>query len=213
MSIGFDAASSSSGLTNSLSFSHTVGSGDRRILIVGVGHDSATEIVTGVTYGGVAMTLLIGRSPLSGINSRLFYLLDPAAGAANVVVSLTNTVQVIAGATSWTGVNQDDPFLDSNSAEGSSQALSVDVLAESGGVAVDCANVDRGASQVLTVGAGQTERWNRLQGLTGIVCGGSSEPAATPPGETTTMSWTAAVTDDWSICAAALRPFDSGSGD
>src|SRR5262245_51701191 len=65
--VGFDAASraatTSTGRT-SLSWSHTVGGGADRVLLVGVAIEDATTAdanITAVTYGGVALTAVPDR--------------------------------------------------------------------------------------------------------------------------------------------------------
>lgn len=65
------------------------------MLIVAAGAVDTTEadtVVTGVTYGGVAMTLVDSRSNPSGgddIGASLWILASPAVGAANIVVTYT----------------------------------------------------------------------------------------------------------------------------
>lgn len=90
-----------------LTFSYSVGVGTNRLLVVPVAADDVSDNITGVTYSGVAMTLA-GKIAPAGASQRwvyLFYLLNPASGANNVVVSTSGTV-VLAGAADYTGVKQ-----------------------------------------------------------------------------------------------------------
>jgi hypothetical protein len=91
----FDAASGGGNTvagSSSFSFSHTC-SGANRILFVVTAKMSNTGSsgnVTAVTYGGVALTLWRTDQVLSGANAgqaRLWYLIAPAAGTANIVVT------------------------------------------------------------------------------------------------------------------------------
>jgi hypothetical protein len=214
--ITFDAASvqagSASGST-SLTWSHTVTSaGSDRILIVGVGVDqnqTCCATVTGVTYGGVSMTLVPGgTSTRSGATrSELWYLLNPPAGANNVVVTLSGSADVRAGATSYTGVNQSTPFGTAASATGDSSTASVNVSSAAGELVVDHASLES-TSAYFTVGAGQTLRYasHGSDGSGGsnnnAPIGGSSEPGAA----TVTMSWSLSSGKDWAIVAVPLKP-------
>ena len=121
--IGFDAASraatTSTGRT-SLSWSHTVGGGTDRLMVVGVAIEDTTTTdanITSVTYNGVALTAVPNSKRSGGgtgiIQTQLFYLLNGglgAAGAHTVVVNTQGPVDGIsAGATTFTGVVQSAP--------------------------------------------------------------------------------------------------------
>lgn len=104
--IAFDASSEGSAGASSLTFSHTT-SGSNRILWCGTYvSDSAT--VSGVTYNSVAMTSA-GTAVLDADGRRqyLWYLLAPATGANNVVVSATpGSPNIRAVCASYTGAQQ-----------------------------------------------------------------------------------------------------------
>jgi peptidoglycan/xylan/chitin deacetylase (PgdA/CDA1 family) len=109
MAVAFDAGTNGNGAT---SFSHTVGAGGtNRYLIVGVGYNGSQAVVpSGITYAGVAMTLL-HRSALSGVlTSESWGLVAPATGANNVVTTWSGAQPGTAeGAASFTGVDQSVP--------------------------------------------------------------------------------------------------------
>lgn len=81
----------------SLTFSYTVTAGVGTVLVVAAGAVDATEadtVVSGVTYGGVAMTLVNSQSRATGgndIGASLWILNNPAVGSANIVVSYTES--------------------------------------------------------------------------------------------------------------------------
>lgn len=119
MSIGFDNGSNLSttwgaGTTTAAAF--TVGSGQNRLLVVAVHyHATLANIdgvdITGVTYGGVAMTRLVLSEDSVGQGMAIFYLVAPASGSANVVVSYTGTPDRLAwGAAAWSGVDPSTPI-------------------------------------------------------------------------------------------------------
>ncbi|MBD3345097.1 MAG: hypothetical protein GF401_08560, partial [Chitinivibrionales bacterium] len=96
--IGFDASSSgSSSSTNTCSWSHTIGSNDNRVLIVGAsaadaGEGSTDNQVTSVTYNGTSMTKIADAGPAGGwgedIEVSLWYAIEsslPASGGAYTI--------------------------------------------------------------------------------------------------------------------------------
>ena len=100
LQIGLDAVSSNSagGGANTLTISHTVGSQPNRVLVVGAeGEDNSSTdcVATGVTYGGVALTnvaeAVAGTSPFMCVS--LWYLVAPATGTADVVITWAGNVR------------------------------------------------------------------------------------------------------------------------
>lgn len=126
MAIAFDAQSVSAYAPNtSVTWSHTC-TGTDRILIVGV--YCGTANTTTVTYNGVSMTA-INSLAMSGAASgqfiKLFYLVNPASGANNVVVSCS-AGDMYGLATSYTGAKQ-SAQPDSNNTGGNATATSLTV--------------------------------------------------------------------------------------
>jgi hypothetical protein len=109
MPIAFDVSNKAGNNdgTSTLTFAHTC-SGTNRILFVDVACNDSTNTCTGVTYNGVSMTQVPGSSILV-VSTRhyLFYLINPAAGANNVVATMSNsTLWKTAVSASYTGVSQ-----------------------------------------------------------------------------------------------------------
>jgi hypothetical protein len=97
------------GTTNSLTWSHTCAGSNRRIE-VGIVGDAASgghDDITGVTYGGVALTL-IGKNVNTNLNRMMYVyaLLGPATGSHSVVVSCTNNHLLCGASVSFTGALQ-----------------------------------------------------------------------------------------------------------
>ena len=213
--ITFDATSTSySSGTSSLSWSHTVGSNDSRLLIVGVSVGTTTN-VSSVTYGGVSLTRLTYKDNGSQNRTELWYLKNPSSGAANIVVNMASSAMLTAGAISWYNVDQDTTFGTPVTASGSSQTPTVNVSSASDEVVVDAVagHIDMSVG-TMSVGSGQTQRWNRTQTeslMHGETAGGSSEPGAS----TTTMSWSLSaggMSYSWSISAVSIKPISNTSG-
>lgn len=104
-------------------FSHNA-SGANRFVVVHIAFHggSGSPQSTGVTYGGVAMTF--GSSTLTGsIRNEYWYLIAPATGAQNVIVSYSGTpANAGAYAISFTGVHQTTPFTSAGTNSGTSSA-------------------------------------------------------------------------------------------
>jgi len=111
MAIAFDATSSSAAQTgSSVTFSHTC-TGTNLILIVGVTMaSSVAKTMTSITYNGVSMTSVGAVDETTNQNrfSWLYYLIAPATGANNIVVTLSAapTDFFSVAAASYTGVKQ-----------------------------------------------------------------------------------------------------------
>jgi uncharacterized repeat protein (TIGR01451 family) len=113
--------------TTALTFAHTTTNTANRLLIVGVSinlTNSPGTTVSSVTYGGTALTRQ-GFHNDAGLTRRveMWSLLAPASGTniqvvVNVNVPTTATVGVVAGATTFTGVDQTVPMGSFLSADG-----------------------------------------------------------------------------------------------
>jgi len=201
--IAFDAASSTSpGTVNGASLTHTA-SGSNRLAILcltfgGVSGDTATAH----TYGGVNMPL-IGGSAASGGGAYLYQLVAPATGSATVSLSFNQFVtDVRFGVVTLTGVHQTTPLGTLASAlNDNAGPASVNVSTAVDDWVIDC--MKGGNSSVsITVGAGQTARWEYDPG--GVLPSGSSTAIAVSG--TTTMSWTFPSTTSWDLAAINVKP-------
>ena len=204
----FDAASSSGNETNNtLTFSHTVGARNNRLLVVGtVSLGSSGNYAQGVTYNGVSMSeITAARANIAStspgsvyLSATMWYLVAPATGANNVVVTHTGSPRVRATAVSLQGVNQSTPVENGASATGTSTTPSVDVTTQDDDWVVDM--MSYGATGGATAGASQTEQ-TEING--GLHSAASSTEEAT--GTSTTMSWTI-TSDEWTASAVAVNP-------
>jgi len=219
--IGFDAASraatTSTGRT-SLSWSHTVGGGADRVLVVGVAVEDASTAdanITAVTFRGVALTAVPNSKRSGGgtgiIQTQLFYLLHTgvgAAGAGTVNVTMQGAVDgIAAGAVSLTGVSQAAPQsvatnVDTSGADSISTSIST---ATANSWIVDV--VGSGNSGSFTAASGQVERWDiAASGLTGA----TSTKALTAAGSTT-LGWTHNGANRLAHSLVSLAPSGTGT--
>lgn len=110
MAITYDASSSGGNTgTGTLTVSHTCTGNDRALVVSASAAVPNGVAISGVTYAGVSMTLVDTIAIQSNVTQRMFYLLNPASGANDIVLSVTgangSTAKRLAAA-SYTGVKQ-----------------------------------------------------------------------------------------------------------
>lgn len=159
----------------SLTFAHTC-TGSNLILFVGVDIASASDLVSGVTYNGVTMTR-IDIQIIGGAANRtlyLYYLIAPATGANDVVISTSSGVDIRGVSASYTGAKQSaqPDAHDKGSADSTSITKALLTVAD-GCWMISTMNNDNG---VPTAGSGVTSR--QVQSPIGI---GDSNADITPP--------------------------------
>ncbi|MDB5862777.1 MAG: hypothetical protein JWO70_583, partial [Betaproteobacteria bacterium] len=205
LAIGADAASSAAtvGAQSALTFAHTVGSGTDRLLVVEVSTDS-TQPVTSVTYGGTALTQLSAITDgANKVRAEVWYLVAPSSGTANVVVSLGSGKEFVAGATSFSGVDQSTTFGTPVTAEGAGGAPSVTVASAVGEIVFDVVALrDRTSG---AAGGAQTALWTNTNGTgSADAWGGSSTSAGAG---SVTMGWSSAGggAGEWAAIAVAMK--------
>ena len=197
---------------NPLTFSHTVGTGSNRLLLVGVSWAISGEDpqdILSVTYGGSPMTEVDYMEGGQNRRVAIYSLVAPVSGTANVVITFTDLVNPVAGAVSFTGVDQSTPLGTANTANGGQDGTTeatVNVDTEAG----DLAFAVVAAGSTPTVGAGQSPLWSLATSTGNIVRGAGSTELAS--GTTTTMSWTLASQATWGLVAVPIKPAPA-SGD
>lgn len=195
--VSVDAASTKIGnLVASISWSHTIGSGLNRLLVVAVSV-RAFQTVSGVTLGASALTQL-GAAQFSTGNApriELWYLVNPPSGAGTIAVNLTGSDFVEAIAVSYANVNQGNPFYTFQSNTGSSSPANITLASLNGDLVMDIVGLPGSA----TVGAGQTQQGNVSSD--GTWRGASSTKVYNGSGS---MQWTVAAVN-WVIGAVSIR--------
>ena len=185
--------------TNSITFSHTTGSGDNRLLMVGVSWSSTSVTVTGIKFNSVALTLK-GTQYYTSQARRvaIYYLVAPTASTtADVVVSFSGAVYGVAGAVSFAGVDQCIPLGTQLGATGNTATATVSPVTVAGDLVFDTV----AAGTALTVDGSQAQQWNIGDGTT--IYGGASTKTAT--GTPTAMSWTL-TSGYWATLAVGIKP-------
>jgi hypothetical protein len=214
--VTYDAKSSatSSG-SSSLSWSHTVGTGNNRLLVVTistsrVGSTSAPPTISSITYDNIAMTAGPTNAYTSNTNpqvrSYIYYLVNPASGSNTIKVSLAGTsssTYAVGGAVSYSNVNTSSPIQTSNTSAGYGSTQSVLVSTTSVGQAV-YASIGSylGSSYTLTANSGPTSRWtstsNNYKGI--------GEDEINPSVGSVTSGWTTTANVGYVCLAVVINP-------
>lgn len=179
MAIAFDSAGRVGGTGTSVSLSHTC-SGNNRILIAGIKvyEPGGGDLLTGVTYAGVAMTQIGKVSQTIHAYFYLYYLINPATGANNIVASASGAPdEMDVFGSSYTGVKQSgQPDAGPNSGNSASpNTRTVTTIADNAWV-VGYFCSDNGSA--VAASTNTTDRANL--NYAGMIC--DSNGGKTPPG-------------------------------
>jgi uncharacterized protein YjdB len=218
-------ASTSSGSASSvaiggtLSFAHTPGSGSNRLLLVsiavgntGVSDETAPGVITGVTFGGTAMTLVATAYSGLAVRSYIYRLINPTASpSANVVITLgTKASGVTASATTFNNVNQTTPLGTGQTyvANGTDYFISGTVTSADGELVYSTACFDEyiGINQGISSFTGQTELWNN-SGWDFVSAATSTKPGAA----SVTVRYNSIDFEDGAMVAVSIKPAASST--
>ncbi len=185
------------GTNQSLTMAHNTGGGSNRLMLVGVSFSNPQRSIAGgisnIVYGATSLSRLTKISAGgANVQSEIWYLTNPPAGNANVVVQMTNnTEEMIAGVMTFTNVDiaSGNPFysVSTNGSSSSSSTASVTVLALTNQLVYQLACWDQstGGGNVsafrITNSAGATLYWNTNTADFMLTAGGGvkSGPAGT----------------------------------
>lgn len=194
-SIAYDAVSSSfaSGVT-SITFSHTR-SGSNGGITVGV---VSAYPVSSVTYAGVNLTKVVEvQNAANARYTSMWYLANPASGANNVVVTISSSGYIAAGAISFTGVSQTAMLDGYNSANSETNVSSISCNVTTSYANSFLVDVFRGAESP-SPNSGQTQRYTQNGEIWG-----STKPTTTAG--VYSMGWSWSVQSQPTIVAMGVR--------
>ena len=202
------------------SFNHrTVNGGVNLLMLVGISMNitnAPTTGVVGVTYNGVALSFVGAHNDAANTRRvEVWYLLAPPTGQHAVLVSVNipvaQTVGVVAGVTTFTGVDQTVPlgtFVSSNGAAGTNSSL--DVPSVVNGQILDTLAV--GGDRTVTIPSPQVSQWNQVS--SGVVdppdVTGSGSSRAGAPSVPISEAFSGA--SNWSLGAVSVNPSTADIG-
>jgi uncharacterized repeat protein (TIGR01451 family) len=194
---------------NTITVAHTTATTTNRILLVSVHmnlRNATGSTVSGVTYSGQALTLLDAITDAApDTRTEVWYLLNPPTGLANAVVTVGGitvgqSVATIAGATTYSGVDQSQPTTNTGTDTGSPATVTVTGTTTTSGV-IDFATIRE--TVVATIGAGQTTGYNSSTGGTNDDLQAVTSRRTGLAGNTT-MQWTLSANRRWTSIGVNL---------
>lgn len=201
MAIAIDATSTGSASATSVTVSHTC-TGSDRILLVGVWAQINSDVVTGVTYAGTAMTLVNSVINASTEAVYLFILVNPASGANNIVMSKTGIDLGYVLGVSYTGAKQSaqpDASVTGSAASATSLTTTLTTVADNSWTIL-MMKANNGTNDP---GTGTTLR---LDGPNNDQTGIYDSNAAITPAGSSSLQTTAGTNRAWAHCMASFSP-------
>jgi uncharacterized repeat protein (TIGR01451 family) len=197
--------------TPTLTIPHTT-AGTNRLMLVGVSMNitnASTTGVVGVTWNGTPLNF-VGAHNDVGLSRRveMWSLLAPAAGAFNVVVTVNIpsavNIGVVAGVTTFTGVDQTVPMGTFLSADGATATNSqLDVPSVINGMILD--TLATGGNRTVNIPNPQLLQWNaNSSGNTNPGVRGTATSRTGAP--SVPISETFSGTSNWSLGAVSINP-------
>jgi hypothetical protein len=195
--IAFDAATSTNGTASSFTFSHTVGTGQDRILIVSVAFNSSTGSVSSVTYNSISMTKAISRQGAAAVlRTEIWYLLNPSTGANNVIATLSASTRTIIGSASYTGVSDIGATAGN---DGTGATLNVSLLTTQSASYIVGMAATRGNTASVTNPSNVTARWTNTVGSGANTITGNGNDLTCTATNTYSTTWTMAGNNDCAV--------------
>ena len=179
--ITYDNATSTNGSATSFSFSHTIGAGNNRELILAIQIYSGTVYVTGATYAGYPMTKICSNvqgSGATGTTEELWSFYNYPAGTNTVAVTLSGFASASLGVTSYFQVDSIGGFTGTSQASVTYLSNTLTTVANNSWIVGGFGQ--RSAAAVFTPGTGITSRWT--QSNTGIQKVSYWDKVVTTPG-------------------------------
>jgi hypothetical protein len=205
VSIAFDkSTSSASGSVSPPSFTHTP-VGTPALVVVCIGQDAIGDQVTGVTYGGVAMTRGSFKAHATNSTVYVYYLVAGIpTGVQSVIATCTGNVHT-AQCSTFTAAAAVTAGTPPAGTSGTSVSPSITLSAITGATWV-CAAADGGASAMTAIPAGSTSLSTAPSTNTPIVNGtddGTWNHACCFKTTDTadTMTYTNGASDTWAMVA------------
>ena len=165
MAIAFDAKAEANTTGTSLTFSHTC-TGSNLLLVVNA-YTNAGDVVTGITYAGVAMTLA-RKEKLIDPNTaflNVYTLVAPATGANNVIISCSSSGTIFGASASYTDCaqsGQPEATATASNSAGAGETFEVTVTTVNNNSWLVIANQsDTVAPNAVANGAHRTTGWDR----------------------------------------------------
>lgn len=196
----FTSATSASSST----FAHDATGADVLVVMATYQDGGVGRTISGITYNGVALTKIAAAGPLFAMRAEMWYLVGPASGSNNIVISYTGAcVNHAHAGVNLVGVDTASPIGTQSSTTSTAHSVSRTVTSATDELVLD---VVRYFSSESSPDVSQTQLYeNNISSYRGA---GSTKPGAS----SVTMTWTRDTGGncDWAIVAC---PFHAGVTD
>jgi hypothetical protein len=190
-----------------MGWTHTVGTGNNRLLLVAVSIRNGATHVANMNYRGVPLSFLSAQTNSdNAVRVELWYLNAPPSGTGSISLALTGATKMVAGAVSFSGVDPMSPVRNLSSMGGTSNTTDPAVTDSSAASELVFAAASlEGSAGTLTAGSGLTQRYLNSTGSAGgeaLGVGGTAVGASNR-----VMTWAKSAKARWAIAAAVIKPF------
>jgi hypothetical protein len=206
-SIEYDSTGSGNngGGTPNIVWSHVVGSGFNRFMVIGISISTVTVSVSSVTVGAQSATFLRNDTRGTVARGEVWYLVNPNSGPQTISVTLSDVSKATGGSVSYAGVDQINP-IDNHSANvtaGFNPSIALTTTTANNWI---FSNLAISGTYTVTVhGAGQTHRYYEI-GSGGNRVGDDGDDKVAIVAGPHTMSWTMSFSAEVVAQAVAIRP-------
>lgn len=212
-SVNFEATTSGQTTSTSLTFSHNRGTNQNTITLVSVQLGRQTTISGNVTYGGNNMTLVGQTSESSGSGLRttvlIYSIFNAPTGSQNIVVNVSGSNGIVAGATSFSNVNPSAPLRAysglNSAATGNYFTANLSNVATGPNEVVFSA-ISHSWNTTVSNGSGQTQQWQRKAGTAEDQAKGVASTKNIASGTTTSITYGNLADSWWAVGAVSVRP-------
>ncbi len=160
--------------TSNIVWTHVVGSGANRFMMMGISIRDGTISALSVTVGAQSATFL--RSDVQGgeVRAETWYLISPESGSKTITVTLSGTCKASGGSVSYSGVAQTSPIDNhvGTSDAGVTPSVSLTTTVNNDWIFSNLAV--SGSATIVAHGSGQVHRYYQI----GTGGSGPSRPAA-----------------------------------
>ncbi len=193
-----------------ITFAHT-NTGSNLILWVAIACNDSNQHAnqtSGITYNTVAMTKLVEADSAADTRAELWYLINPATGNNNVVVTISSTINaVMLTALSYTGVKQIAPTIKTTTTGTASSVSNSITTVDDNSFCLDCISCESQPS-VANTGSPTATSEKQLTNQSFQWSNVADKGAITPAGSVT-MGYSNTSGNTWSYVQAAFSPFVS----
>lgn len=178
----------------SITWNHVSSGVDRMLRVVASINSSSS--VSGITYNGIAMTL-VQQATLGGVELVEYRLIAPPVGTYPIVVSVTPNSVITAGAETWISVDQASPIGALNTATGTSNNPSTSITTTtSASTIADAIATAQTPIVYTTTTPQQIINWKTTANTTARQAGTSYQKSGTAP-SSVNMAWNLTTSTGW----------------